>query len=407
VVHLKRALQIVGLAGMLALLAPLVFSPISWAQETHVSREGGTWGQEITGSLAAVKNLRVKVDMGSVVVRGGQQQGINYVVHTHFGNSSEQDARRQFEQYKITAYVKGDTAWIVGYWQGGRRPRHFSGEFSVMVPREIALVKLETDGGNVEAMGVGGRVEAESGGGGMKLDDIGGGVSAETGGGSIDVGTISGDLGLHTGGGSILVHHANGKVIAETGGGSVEIQSCAQGAVVETGGSSISVSHCNGKVKASTGGGSVDLSDIGGPAEIETGGGSIRLTSAKGHVHAETGGGGIELYGVPSASAETGAGGIIVKLVNTGADRSDSDLETGAGDITVYLAADVAINVRASVEMGNGHHITSDFPDIHIGSEGDKWGPKTLTAEGNVNGGGPTLKVRTSSGDICFKRASR
>ncbi len=92
--------------------------------------------------------------MGSVVVRGGQQQGINYVVHTHFNTSSEQDARRQFEQYKITAYVKGDTAWIVGDWQGGRHPRHFSGDFSVMVPREMALVKLETEGGNVEATGI-------------------------------------------------------------------------------------------------------------------------------------------------------------------------------------------------------------------------------------------------------------
>ncbi len=398
---MKRALQFVGLASVVALLAPLAL-----AQETHIIREGGAWSQEITGSLAAVKVLRVKVDMGSVTVRGGQQQGINYVVHTRFGNSSEQDARRQFEQYKISAYVKGDTAWIVGDWQGGRHPRHCSSEFSVMVPREMALVKLETDGGNVEAMGVGGRVEAESGGGGMKLDDIGGGVNAETGGGSIDVGTISGDLGLHTGGGSILVHRANGKLVAETGGGSVEIRSCAQGAVVETGGSSISVSHCNGKVKASTGGGSVDLSDIGGPAEIETGGGSIHLTSAKGHVHAETGGGGIELYGVPSASAETGAGGITVKLVNTGAERTDSDLETAAGDITVYIASDVAINVRASVEMGNGHHITSDFSDIRIGSEGDKWGPKTLTAEGSLNGGGPMLKVRTSSGDISFKRAN-
>ena len=118
---MKRTLPIVGLASLLALLAPLAV-----AQETHVSREGGVWSQEINGSLAAVKNLRVKVDMGSVVVRGGQQQGINYVVHTHFGNSSEQDARRQFEQYKVTAYVKGDTAWIVGDWQGGRRPRHFS-----------------------------------------------------------------------------------------------------------------------------------------------------------------------------------------------------------------------------------------------------------------------------------------
>src|ERR1700739_1972279 len=107
-----------------------------------MSREGGSWAQDVTGSRAAVKNRRVKVDMGSVVVRGGQQQAINYVFHTRFGTSSEQEARRQFEQYKVTAYVKGDTAWIVGDWQGGRRPRHFSGDISVNVPREMALVKL-------------------------------------------------------------------------------------------------------------------------------------------------------------------------------------------------------------------------------------------------------------------------
>jgi DUF4097 and DUF4098 domain-containing protein YvlB len=367
---------------VLALLAPLAV-----AQESHISREGGAWGQEITGSLAAVKNLRVKVDMGSVVVHGGQQQGINYVVHTRFGTSSEQDARRQFENYKITAYVKGDTAWIVADWQGGRQPRHCSSEFAVMVPREMALVKLETDGGNVEATGLTGKVEAQSGGGSMHLDDIGGGVYAETGGGGIEVGTVSGEIGLHTGGGSIEVHRANGKVVVETGGGSVEVR------------------QCNGKVKVSTGGGGVDLSDIGGPAEIETGGGSIRLTSAKGHVHAETGGGGIELYGVPSARAETGAGGITVKLVNTGGERHDSDLETGAGDITVYIASDVAINVWASVDLANGHRITSEFPDIHIHSEGGQWEPKTFTAEGKLNGGGPTLKVHTSTGDITFKRA--
>jgi len=409
---LKRALQVVGLAGRLVLLAPLVIVPMARvpmaeAQEAHISREGGTWGQQITGSLAAVKNLRVKVDMGSVVVRGGQQQGINYVVHTNFKTSSEQEARHQFEQYKVTAWVKGDTAWIVGDWQGGRQPRHFSGEFSINVPRDMALVKLETEGGNVEAMGLAGHVEAQSGGGGMRLDDIGGGAYAETGGGSIEVGSVSGELGLHTGGGPIKVRQANGKVIAETGGGSVEIQSGAQGAVIETGGGSIEVRQCNGKVKVSTGGGSVDLSDIGGPAEIETGGGSIHLTSAKGYVHAETGGGGIELYGVPSARAETGAGGITVKLVNTGGERQDSDLETSAGDITVYIASDVALDVRASVDVANGHRITSEFPDIHVTSEGGQWGPKTYTADGKLNGGGPTLKVHTSTGDIWFKRASR
>jgi DUF4097 and DUF4098 domain-containing protein YvlB len=408
---LKRAPQIVGLGVSLALLVPLALTSLSFissaqAQESHVSREGGGWGQQITGSLTAVKVLRVKVDMGSVIVRGGQQQGINYAVHTRLATSSEQDARRQFDQYKITAYVKGDTAWIVGDWQGSRHmPRHCSTEFSVMVPREMSLLKLETDGGNVDAVGVAGHLEAESGGGSIHVDDIGSGVSAETGGGSIEVGTVSGDIGLHTGGGSIEVHQANGKVVAETGGGSVEIQSGAQGAIIETGGGSIGVHHCNGKLKASTGGGSIDLGDIGGPVEIDTGGGTIRLTSAKGHVHAETGGGGIELYGVPSAQAETGAGGIIVKLVNTGGERRDSDLETAAGDITVYLASDVAVNVWASVDLANGHKITSDFPDIHVRSEGETYGPKSYTAEGKLNGGGPTLKVHTSTGDICFRRA--
>lgn len=398
---MKRASKSVGLALMLALLALL--AP---AQETHMSREGGAWEQEITGSLAAVKILRVKVDAGSVILRGGQQQAINYRVHTHTNTSSEQDARHQFENLKVSAWVKGDTAWIVGDWQG-RKPRHFSGEFNVNVPREMSLVRLETEGGSIDATGISGKVETQSGGGSIRVDDIGGGVSAETGGGSIEVGTITGEIGLRTGGGSIEVHQANGKVVAETGGGSVEIKSATQGASIETGGGSIEMRKCSGKAKVSTGGGSIDLGDIDGPVDIETGGGSIHLTSAKGHVRAQTGGGGIELYGVPSAHAETGAGAIVVKLVNSGGERHDSVLETSAGDITVYIAPDMAINVRASVDLGNGHHITSDFPDIHITSEGDKWGPKTLTADGKLNGGGPILKVRTTTGDICIKRGNR
>jgi DUF4097 and DUF4098 domain-containing protein YvlB len=398
--ELKRAPQYIGLALMLAL--PALVAP---AQEARMSREGGAWGQEISGSLAAVKNLRVKVDAGSVILRGGQQPAINYTVHTRTHTSSEQDARRQFENFKVSAWVKGDTAWIVGDWQG-RPPRHFSGEFSINVPREMALVKLETEGGSIDASGVTGKVEAQSGGGSIHVDDISGGVAAETGGGSIEAGTIGGEIGLHTGGGSIEVHQANGKVVAETGGGSVEIQSATQGASIETGGGSIELRKCSGKAKVSTGGGSIDLGNIDGPVDIETGGGSIHLTSAKGHVRAQTGGGGIELYGVPSAHAETGAGGIVVKLVNTGGERHDSVLETAAGDITVYIASDVAINIWASVEMGNGHRITSDFPDIHITSEGDKWGPRMLSANGNLNGGGPQLKVRTTTGDICIKRAN-
>jgi DUF4097 and DUF4098 domain-containing protein YvlB len=377
---------------------------LATGQETRVFREGGNWVQEITGSLGAAKTLRVKVDMGSVRVEGGSQPGVSYVIHSRAYTSSEQQARHEFDAYKISAYSKGDTVWIVGDWQGGRS-RKFAGDFVINVPRSIEMVKIETDGGNVRTTGITGRAEIQSGGGNIRVDDIGGAIDAETGGGTIDVGTVGSDVNVRTGGGNIKVVAAKGKLNAESGGGSVVVLSCLQGATLETGGGNIQVERCEGTVRATTGGGSVDLGDIGGPAEIETGGGSIRLSSAKGPVKAETGGGCIELNGVPSARAETGGGGIIAKFLAS-ADRTDSTLETSAGDITVYLAGDLPISIRANIELANGHSIHSDFSDIHIASEGGDWGPRTVTAEGQLNGGGPVLKVRTNSGNIKFVRVS-
>jgi DUF4097 and DUF4098 domain-containing protein YvlB len=397
---LKRNLKFAGWALLLAL-----YIPTAVAQESKVFRDGGKWTQEITGSLGASRNLRVKVQVGSVRVEGGSQSGITYVIRSQAFTSSEQDARKQFGAYKINAYSKADTAWIVADWQGSR-PKKFSGDFVIMVPRNMDWVKVETEGGSVAAKAITGRVDTQSGGGSIHLDDIGGQINSETGGGSIDVGTVGGEITLRTGGGSIKVASAKGKITAESGGGSVVVLSGMQGATLETGGGSIQVDRCNGQVRATTGGGSIDLGDIGGAADIDTGGGSIRLTSAKGPVHATTGGGSIDLGSVPSARAESGGGGIVAKFLS-GGDRTDSTLETSAGDITVYLASDLNVTVRAAIDLANGHKIRSEFSDIQVRSEGGEWGPKTVTAEGKLNGGGPILKVRTSSGDIVFRRASQ
>src|SRR5438132_1002107 len=302
-------------AATFALLASLI-SLASAQQQNRIYREGGNWAEEITGSLTPAKNLRVKVDVGSVRIVGGSQPVINYVIRNRAYSSSEDKARREFDSYKISAYVRGDTAWIVGDWQGGR-PKRFSGEFVINVPREMEWVKVETEGGSVSTTGIAGRADAESGGGSIHVDDIGGAINAET------------------------------------------------------------------------------------------GGGSMRVGSAKGVLHADSGGGSIELNGVAGARAENGAGGIIAKFIASTGERTDSVLETSAGDITVFLAADLAITIRASVELANGHQIRSDFSDIHVTTEGGEYGPKTVTAEGRLNGGGPVLKVRTTTGDITFRRASR
>src|SRR5271165_6323777 len=171
----------------------LLALPLASAQQSRVYGDGGNWTQEITGSLAVVKNLKVKVDIGSVRVEGGSQQDISYVVRNHSYSGSEDRARKQFDSYKISAYVRGDTAWIVGDWEGGR-PRKFSSEVTVTVPRDMEAVKIETDGGAIVTTGIAGSLDAESGGGTIHLDDIGGPVVAETGGEAIDVGNVGSDL---------------------------------------------------------------------------------------------------------------------------------------------------------------------------------------------------------------------
>jgi len=396
---LKQAIKLVGVGVWVAALASLAL-----CQEARVYREGSNWVQEMTGDLGAAKNLRVKLAAGSVRVQGGSQAGITYVIHRKAYTSSEQQARHEFDSYRISTSVKGDTAWIVA--ESSRRDSKCSDDFVVNVPRNLDSAKIESGGGNVNATGIAGRVELESGGGNIHLDDIGGDVTGETGGGTIEVGSVQGNARLQTGGGNIKIASAKGAIKAESGGGNVIVLSGLQGAVLETGGGSIRVDKCSGPVKATTGGGSVDLGEIGGPTEIETGAGSIRLASAKGRVQAQTGGGSIQLDGATSVQAETSAGGIIVKLL-AGADRrSNSSLETSAGDITVYLANDLAISIRAEIESASGHTIRSDFSDIHVSSEGGPW-EKTVTAEGQLNGGGPVLKVRTNSGSVNFRRVSR
>ncbi len=384
-------------------VAVLTLSVAAMAQQGRIYQEPGGWAQEVSGSLGGVKNLHVRVEAGAVRVEGGSQSAISYKMVAHVRTSSEEKARRQFDSYKVSSYVHGDTAWIVAECDS---PHRFSGEYVINVPREMDLIKIETDGGAVSTKGVSGRVEAETGGGKIHLEDIGGDVNAETGGDSIEVNQIGGDLNVQTGGGKLYLGSVKGLVNATTGGGDVVLLSGGGSTVLESGGGDIQVKQCGGDLKITTGGGNIDVDNVAGLLQMTTGGGSIRVGSAKGLVRAETGSGRIELNGIPSVRAETGSGGISARFVSISGDHADSLLETAAGDIVVYLPANFRARVRAAIEAANGHKIYSDFPEIPVRMEEGEW-PQTITAEGNLNGGGPTIKVQTVSGNIWFRRASQ
>ena len=106
-----------------------------------------------------------------------------------------------------------------------------------------------------------------------------------------------------------------------------------------------------------------------------------------------------------SAQVETGAGAITVQFVAGRNHFQDSFLRTAAGDVVVYLPGNLGVNVHASTELANGKGILSAFPGLAITSEGGNYGPKSMYAEGQLNGGGPILRVRTTIGQIDIRRS--
>jgi hypothetical protein len=394
------------IAVTLLLLAAL---PVA-AQQSRFYQEGDNWVEEISGTFAPsdhdrlkVRNLFIKLDSGDVAVQGRADETISYVMKKRVRASSEAEARQQLARFRFTAIKSGETATLDGNEPGHRRS---VSELSVWVPRSIAFVKVASQGGN-EALGhFEGRAEATTGGGNVHVDDIGSSVSATTGGGDMTVGTTGGDLVLRTGGGNINVNTVKGALTISTGGGNITVGSAAQSVTARTGGGSIGVKRCGGQLVAQTGGGSLEVGQVGGGATVQTAGGSIRLNSASGPVTARTSAGAVELFGLAhGAHVQSGSGELVAEFL--GADFSESSLQTPFGDIVVYLGPNLKTTVRAAVELASGHYIQSDFPEIKIDTEGGKNNPKSAFAEGNLNGGGPLLRVRTTTGDILIHRAKK
>lgn len=367
---------------------------------TRIYREGGEWVQETTGTIPFTRMVRVRVHQGSVSVNGGAQKNITYTARWRSSVATEEEARRAFEQAQMNVSRSGDTTVMSSDWAGPRW-RHIPAEFIIVVPRETELVKATTDCGELQFAHINGRVEAESGAGNVHLDDIGGPGYLKTGGGNIGIGSINGDIKLESGAGNIQVNSAGGSVTAETGGGNIYLQSAKRDANLETGAGLVRVDKVGGNLRAATGGNSIEIGEVGGALDLETGGGNIRSNVGNGFIKAETGGGSIQCFRVGRGlMAETGAGTITAEFVVPKGQLQNSKIETGAGNIVVYLPSDMAVTIRAGVDAAMGTAIQSDFPNVKITAEGGDFGPREMYLEGSLNGGGPLLKLHTSTGTI-------
>ncbi len=385
-----------ALAVLFAIAIPLC------AQQTKVYRDGNSWVEEITGTLPAARELRVITDIGSVQVQGNSPH-VSYVIRKRSYAPSEEVAKRQLEQLRVSAAKTGETISIEGK-SSSRRFERFGAEFIVQVPREISLVKVQTHSGSLAFSSIAATIVASTGAGLIKLDDLAGPVKISSGGGNVEAGNLGSDLTLTSGAADVRVSNVNGLTQVNLGGGRVYIGS-SRASTIQTGAGSIQVQKCLGNLHVISGGGNLYLGDVDGAVQAETEGGSVRLASATGPVQVTTGGGSVSLFNLSrGAQVETGAGPITVEFIGNHG-FTDSFLHTAAGDVSVCFASNFPVTVHATSDMASGQGILSSFPGLTITQQGvGAFSARAMSAEGALNGGGPALRIRTTIGQIAFRR---
>lgn len=156
-----------------------------------------------------------------------------------------------------------------------------------------------------------------------------------------------------------------------------------------SGSGDLNISNLGGPLKAGTGSGNIEANDLTGDVTLNTGSGDVRaMMSAPHYAKVETGSGNIHLQGITGGLfAETGSGDIEVN----GQPGDGWKLETGSGSVTLNTGSSAKFSLDASTGSGDVH---SDPPLTTHGSTDHHH------VVGDINGGGPIVRVETGSGDV-------
>jgi DUF4097 and DUF4098 domain-containing protein YvlB len=163
---------------------------------------------------------------------------------------------------------------------------------------------------------------------------------------------------------------ANVILNAGSGSGDVTDNGVGENAKLNTGSGTIHASGLHGSFAVGTGSGDIYAEQTGeGDVKAETGSGNIELHDLHGALRAHTGSGDIKVHGTPAAGWRLGTGSGSVEVWSGDAPLT-LDAETGSGTVRTD---------REMLTQGSSdkHHVT-----------------------GKLNGGGPTVRVETGSGDI-------
>ena len=193
-------------------------------------------------------------------------------------------------------------------------------------------------------------------------------------------------------------------------GGDINLGNVGNDATLNTFGGEISLGNIGGNAILKTMGGNIYADKIGGSASVSTNGGNIQLKGVSNNIKARTLGGNLSLKNVKGAAiASTNSGDVDIEFLSIGTD--ESHISTLNGGITVYLNSSVKATINASVrnygwwdESESKKYIESDFKAKSFDANKNS---NKVTAEYELNGGGPVITLKAMNGKIKIKRLNK
>lgn len=367
--------------------------------------------------------------VGSIDVSVWDQNRVEVTESIRLEDVSRQEAQEYVDEYGSTMEQRGNSVSVEGPQRGGWRSWRNDAQhaFEVRVPRQYNT-DVSTAGGSINVEGTEGRVMARTSGGSINVEEITGEVRVNTSGGSLNLTSITGPVEGNTSGGSINVEDVTGRLDVRTSGGSLNIVGVQSDVDAQTSGGSVYIDEVQGSVRARTSGGSMDVgrvtqdvsiqtsggdievADIGGRTDARTSGGDIEGRTLRGPVDVTTSAGDIELGDVQAGvEARTSVGDIEVELTVSDFDVDYSTrLTTSHGDIELILPPNLPASIDAMVKplyRWDRDDILSDFPLSRTTPDDER--SRTLRSSGDINGGGPSIDLRTNGGSIRIERGGQ
>jgi DUF4097 and DUF4098 domain-containing protein YvlB len=215
----------------------------------------------------------------------------------------------------------------------------------------------------------------------------------------IERGDITGDFLSTTAGSGYRIGRVSGNVRILTRGGEIHVGSAGSTADLKTYGGDIRIGSVGGDFRALTMVGDIQAGPVAGSATAETTGGDIRIDGVKGALEARTGGGDVIVPSVGGAVDVETAGGV-VRLGLT-VKQASIAVRNGGGDVILTLPADFRgeFDLQVSDASPEDTAIRSELPGISVTKRAG-----SQQASGSVNGGGPKVVVKTSSGTIRIRK---